>query len=225
MVHMWKRDGREAGQGEHRLIGWRDGEGAHFPGQEGDHLLHDLLLRLDVALMAGGVGQRIFHHLCFQHHRPDQWPEGVIQRAVKLFLSVFTQHSMMRLAECTRGAVAGGFQLVTFKGQHVGQVATFLRQLPAGHAFDMAASQLIGQHGAPGAESGAPGAGVAAVVLFQLCFLLLRAGDGRQGVLHPAGLFKMGRSGRGQSLQRRFQVIRDKGGVGHGRFPRGFNMR
>ena len=89
----------------------------------------------------------------------------------------------------------------------------------------MTAFQLIGQHSAPGTESGAPGAGVAAVVLLQLCSLLLRAGDGRQGVLHPAGLFKMGRSGGGQSLQRRFQVIRDKGGVGHGRFPRDFNMR
>ncbi len=222
---MRKRDGREAGQGEHRLIGWRDGEGAHFPGQEGHHLMHDLFLRLGVPLMAGGVGERVCHHLRFQHHRPDQWPEGVIQRAVKLFLSVFTQHSMMRLAECPRGAVAGGFQLVTFKGQHFGQVVAFLRQLPAGHAFDMAAFQLIGQQGAPGTESGTPGAGVAAVVLLQLRFLLLCAGDGRQGVLHQAGLFKMGCSGLGQSLQRRFQVIRDKGGVGHGRFPRGFNMR
>ena len=46
VVHMRKRDGREAGQGEHRLIGWRDGEGAHFPGQEGHHLMHDLFLRL-----------------------------------------------------------------------------------------------------------------------------------------------------------------------------------
>ncbi|EMI39073.1 Uncharacterised protein [Klebsiella pneumoniae] len=222
---MREGDGREAGQGEHRLIRWRDREGAHFPGQEGDHLLHNLLLRLDVPLMAGGVGQWISHHLCFQHHRPDQWPEGVIQRAVKLFLSIFTQHSMMRLAECLCGAVAGDFQLVTFKGQHFGQVVTFLSQLTTGHALDMAAFQLIGQQGAPGTESGAPGAGIAAVVLLQLCFLLLRAGDGRQGVLHPAGLFKMGRSGCGQSLQRRFQVIRDKGGVGHGRFPRGFNMR
>ena len=92
----------------------------------------------------------------------------------------------MRLAECPRGAVAGGFQLVTFKGQHFGQVVTFLRQLPAGHAFDMAAFQLIGQHGPPGTESGAPGAGIAAVVLLQRRFLLLRTGDGRQGVLHPA---------------------------------------
>lgn len=131
----------------------------------------------------------------------------------------------MRLAECPRGTVAGDFQLVTFKDQHFGQIVTFLRQLPAGHAFDMAAFQLIGQHGTPGTESGAPGAGIAPVVLLQLRFLLLRAGDGRQGVLHPAGLFKMGRSGGGQSLQRRFQVIRDKGGVGHGRFPRDFNMR
>ncbi|AVE80023.1 DNA primase [Klebsiella oxytoca] len=48
---MRKRDGREAGQGEHRLIRWRDGEVAHFPGQEGNHLMHDLFLRLDVALM------------------------------------------------------------------------------------------------------------------------------------------------------------------------------
>jgi hypothetical protein len=31
VVHMRKRDGREAGQGEHRLIRWRDGEVAHFP--------------------------------------------------------------------------------------------------------------------------------------------------------------------------------------------------
>ncbi|SAX98927.1 Uncharacterised protein [Klebsiella pneumoniae] len=187
--------------------------------------MHDLFLRLGVPLMADGVGERVCHHIRFQHHRPDQWPEGVIQRAVKLFLSVFTQHSMMRLAECPRGAVAGDFQLVTFKSQHFGQVVTFLRQLPAGHAFDMTAFQLIGQHGTPGTESGAPGAGVAAVILLQRCFLLLRAGNGCQGVLHPAGLFKMGLSGLGQSLQRRFQVIRDKGGVGHGRFPRDFNMR
>ena len=48
MVHMRKRDGREAGQGEHRLIRWRDGEVAHFPGQEGNHLMHDLFLRLDI---------------------------------------------------------------------------------------------------------------------------------------------------------------------------------
>ncbi|SXE25288.1 Uncharacterised protein [Klebsiella variicola] len=175
--------------------------------------------------MADGVGERVCHHIRFQHHRPDQWPEGVVQRAVELFLRIFRQYGMMRPAECTRGAVAGGFQLVTFKGQHFGQVVTFLCKLPAGHAFDMTAFQLIGQHGTPGTESSAPCAGVAAVVLLQRRFLLLCAGDGRQGVLHPAGLFKMGRSGGGQSLQRRFQVIRDKGGVGHGRFPRDFNMR
>lgn len=59
--------------------------------------MHDFFLRLDVALMAGGIGGRVFHHLRFQHHRPDQWPESLIQRAVELFLSVFRQYGMMRL--------------------------------------------------------------------------------------------------------------------------------
>lgn len=117
MVYMRKCDDREAGQGEHRLIRWREREGAHFPGQEGGHLLHNLLLRLDVPLMADGVGERVCYHIRFQHHRPDQWSEGVVQRAVELFLRIFRQYGMMRLAECLCGAVAGDFQPVTFKGQ------------------------------------------------------------------------------------------------------------
>jgi hypothetical protein len=89
---------------------------------------------------------------------------------------------MMRLAECPRGAVAGDLQQVTFE-DNGSDTRTWRAAFRAGGA--LLTDELKSGH------------------------IERVAGDGRQGALQPAGLFKMGFSGCGQSLQRRFQVIRD----------------
>nr|WP_175403930.1 hypothetical protein [Klebsiella pneumoniae] len=123
---------------------------------------------------------------------------GVIQRAVS-FLSVFTQHSMMRPAECP-AVLLQVFQLVTFSQPALRSGCGIPAPALAATRLDMAAFFSSSVSMAPPArESSTPGAGVAAVVPSPVSLSApLRGCDGRQGVLHQAGLFKMGRSGLGR---------------------------
>ena len=82
-----------------------------------------------------------------------------------------------------------------------------LRQLAAGHSFDMAFFQFVRNDRATGTKGHAPCAGVAAVFLLQFSFLLCGAADGGGGLIQQSCIVEMGRPGIFQLIQCGFQVI------------------
>ena len=174
--------------------------------------------------MPGGVGERIFLYQNAQMHCPDKRLTGFIQGVFQLMLCIQTQQVMMCLPVGGGRAVTRPFQAFTLEIQHHGQIVIFLYQLPACRALNVALFQLVAQDTTGCTKGRAPVVSVVSVGLRQRIFFLLCPFNGRDGLIHQAGVLKMGGSGLFQLCQCGLQIFRDSV-VRHFPAPRHFRLR